>query len=61
MKMKAPAMPKPQEPVRVPTPEDPDIIEARRARTLEEEAKRKGRASTSLSGEGGAFTRTTLG
>lgn len=60
--MKTPKMPAPAEPVRIPTPADPDIQAARKMRTLEEDQKKKGRASTSLSGGGaGAYNRTTLG
>ena len=54
------SMPKPKDPVHVPTPEDPAVVEARRLRMAEEELSKKGRASTSLSG-GGDYSRTTLG
>jgi hypothetical protein len=59
--MKTPKMPTPAAPVRVPTPDDPDVMMARKRRTMEEENSRKGRSSTSLSGGAADYSRTTLG
>lgn len=58
--MKMGGTPKPKDPVHVPTPEDPAVVEARRLRMAEEQQNKKGRASTALSG-GGDYSRTTLG
>lgn len=60
MTPKAPAMPTPAAAVRIPSPDDPDLMAARRAKTSDEFAKRKGRDSTSLAADG-AYSRTTLG
>ncbi len=57
-KAKSPKMP---EPVRIPQPEDPDVLAARQRRVYEEENNKRGRSSTALSGGGEAFSRTTLG
>lgn len=65
--MKAPKPPPPPEQpaaVRIPSPEDADLIEARRTKMKAEFANRQGRQSTQLAGvDGGgqAYTRTTLG
>ncbi len=59
--MKVGGAPKPKDPVHVPTPDDPAVIEARRLRVAEEEQNKKGRASTSLSGGMSDYSRTTLG
>lgn len=58
-----PAMPKMPDPVRIPSPDDPELIEARRKKMQEEFGQREGRAATQLGGDGGttAYTRTTLG
>ncbi len=56
MKPKMPATPKP---VRMPMPDDPDIANAARVKTMEDERNKRGRQSTNLSG--GAYSRTTLG
>ena len=61
---KMPVAPTPPEPVRIPSPDDPDLIASRRRRVKEEFESRSGRASTELSGAGGgspAYGRTTLG
>lgn len=55
--MKMGGAPKPKDPVYVPTPDDPNVTAARLAKTAEEEANKKGRASTALSD----YSRTTLG
>jgi hypothetical protein len=58
----APA-PKAPEPVRVPGPQDPDVMANRRQRTQEEFEGRRGRRSTQLAPDqgGAAYSRTTLG
>lgn len=50
-------------PVRIPNPDDADMLEARRRKVREEFGRRQGRASTALAPEnaGAAYTRTTLG
>ena len=55
--------PKPPDPVRIPSPDDPDMIEARRKKMQEEFANRQGRQSTQLSSAGRdtSYSRTTLG
>jgi hypothetical protein len=58
------AQPKMPDPVRIPSPDDPDLLEARRRRMQDEMANRQGRQSTQLSGDGGSrptYSRTTLG
>lgn len=55
-----PKMPTQPDPVRIPTPDDPDIKAASRARVAEDEAKKKGRSSTNLTGSS-SYSRTTLG
>lgn len=57
----SPKIPKAPDPVRVPTPNDPDIKAGARKRRVEDEEKRKGRGATNLSGGGQSYTRTTLG
>jgi len=57
----APKMP---EQVKMSSPDDPDLIDARRRKMQEEFAKREGRQATQLSGDGGprpVYNRTTLG
>jgi hypothetical protein len=60
--MPAPA-PRPPDPVRIPNPQDIDVIEAQRKKMQKEFASRQGRASTDLTGgsDSGAYGRTTLG
>lgn len=59
---KAAAGPKQPDPVRIPSPDDPDLIEARRKKMQEEFTKREGRQSTQLSAaKDTAYSRTTLG
>lgn len=61
MKMAAPQPPpKPPDPVRMPSADDPDIKAAAKMQTAEEFAKRKGRDSTRMAGDS-AYSRTTLG
>lgn len=57
----APAMP---EPVRIPNPMDPDVLEARKKKVQAEFDAQKGRDSTRLTpaaGTDAAYSRTTLG
>ena len=55
-------MPSMPDPVRVPNADDPDVIEARKRKTAETFANRRGRESTDLSQSGGpSYSRTTLG
>lgn len=56
----APKMP---DPIRVPTPDDPDLLAARRKKMQDEFASKQGRESTQLSTDGAsrAYSRTTLG
>lgn len=69
MSMKAPTprpREEPPEPVRIPSPDDPDLIASRRQKMQAEFSQRQGRASTALSGADGAgstqaYSRTTLG
>jgi hypothetical protein len=60
-----PAQPKMPDPVRIPSPDDPDLLEARRKRMQEEFSNRQGRQSTQLSGDSSGarptYSRTTLG
>jgi hypothetical protein len=57
-----PVAPTPPEPVRLPSPDDPDLIASRRKKMKEEFAGRGGRASTELSGGSStSYSRTTLG
>lgn len=58
--------PTPPEPVRIPSPDDPDLVASRRQKMQLEFKRRAGRASTALAGADGggatqAYTRTTLG
>ena len=57
-----PATP-PPEPVRIPGPQDPDVMANRKQRTQEEFQNRRGRRSTRLAPDqgGAAYSRTTLG
>lgn len=57
--IKGPSMPKQKDPVRIPNPGDPDIMQAAAAKRREEEQQRRGRRSTDLSG--GAYSKTTMG
>lgn len=59
--MKFGDMPKPASPVRVPNADDPDVLDARRKKMLDEMANKDGRASTNLSGNSPSYNRTTLG
>lgn len=61
MTPKAAAMPAPATPIRIPSADDPDLMSARRLAAADEFAKRKGRDSTQLAGDVGAYSRTTLG
>lgn len=56
-----PAAPKMPDPVRIPSPDDPELLVARRQKMQEEFARRGGRRSTALSGGTGDYSRTTLG
>jgi len=56
LKGSTPAQPKP---VRMPKPDDPDIVQAAALRRQEQDEKRRGRRSTDLSG--GAYSKTTMG
>jgi len=57
-----PAAPKQPDPIRIPSPDDPELIAARRKKVQEERTSRAGRSSTQLSGDSGpAYSRTTLG
>ena len=50
------------EPVRIPSPMDPDVMAARKTKTADEFMNRKGRDSTRLAGGAdGSYSRTTLG
>lgn len=61
-KPQMPAAPKMPDPVRIPSPDDPDIMAARKKKMAEEMSSRQGKASTQLSGDSGpAYSRTTLG
>ena len=63
-KPQMPAMPKMPDPVRIPSPDDPDLIEARRLKMQKEFSKRQGRAATNLTPAADAqpvHSRTTLG
>mgnify|MGYP006345196369 CR=1 FL=1 len=53
--------PAPPDPVRIPSPTDPDVAAAAKMKTQDEFAKRKGRDSTRLATGDTAYTRTTLG
>lgn len=58
------AAPLPPEPVRMPTPNDPDVVSAMKVKTAEELAGRKGRDSTRLAPASNAqptYARTALG
>lgn len=59
----AAAPPAAPEPVRIPQPDDPDLIAARKRKVADEFATRQGRASTRLAqpNSGEAYGRTTLG
>lgn len=49
------------EPIRLPSPDDPDLEAARRKKMQETLLQRQGRKSTELTGNGPAYSRTTLG
>ena len=55
--------PKPPSPVRIPQPDDPDQIAARKEKMMKEFGQRQGRDSTALapSAPDATYTRTTLG
>lgn len=58
------AAPPPPDPVRIPTPNDPDVMTALKVKTAEELAGRKGRESTRLAPAPGSqpnYSRTALG
>lgn len=57
------AQPKMPDPVRLPDPEDPELLAIRRERMSKEFNERQGRESTQLSSDAGAraYSRTTLG
>jgi hypothetical protein len=55
-----PPAPKMPDPVRIPSPNDPDMIAARKQRQRGYLQSKEGRTETEL-GEGAAFSRTTLG
>ncbi len=62
--MSGPRMPEAKPVVRIPQPDDPDIIAARQQAMQLEEENKKGRKSTNLtSGAGSAqpYTRTAMG
>lgn len=65
MKIGGGAMPEPKipDPVKIPSPDDPDLIAARKRKMQEEYSSRSGRASTVLSGDsaGGTYSRSALG
>lgn len=65
MTPKMPKMPEPKipDPIKIPSQNDPDVMQARRQKMQDEFAKRQGRKSTDLTGggAGGAYGRTTLG
>lgn len=53
--------PKQPDPVRIPSPDDPDLLLEQRRRRQQETAGRQGRESTVLSSDAPAYNRTTLG
>jgi len=56
------ATPKAPDPVKIASPDDPGLIEARRRKMQEEFKKREGRDATQLSGDTRpTYSRTTLG
>lgn len=66
MTPKIPDLPKMPDPVRIPSPDDPELIVARRRKMQEDANGRQGRFSTMLSNDSTAtgtpsFNRTTLG
>lgn len=56
-----PASPKAPDPVRIPMPDDPDLVAARRRKLQEFMTEREGRRETTMSGGGREYSRTTLG
>jgi hypothetical protein len=60
---KMPAAPKMPDSIRIPSPDDPDMIAARKKKMQDEFASRQGRSSTVLDSGGGSnsYSRTTLG
>lgn len=59
-----PPAPKMPDPVRIPSPDDPELIAARRKKMQDDATNREGRTSTMLSGDTTgtpAYNRTTLG
>lgn len=55
--------PKMPDPVKIASPDDPELLEARRRKMQEEFRKREGRQATQLSGDDSrpVYNRTTLG
>lgn len=63
-KMPQITQPKMPDPVRLPSPDDPDLVAARKKKMQDEMANRQGRDSTKLAGGAvgsPAYSRTTLG
>lgn len=57
----APAPPSAPDPIRIPNPSDPDVMQARKNKANEEFGSRRGRESTRLTPPDQAYSRTTLG
>ena len=55
---RAQPMPKQPDPIRIPTPDDPDIVAARKKKIADTTLTREGSQSTDLTNP---YTRTTLG
>lgn len=55
------AAPKQPDPVRIPSPDDPELMLDQRRRRQQEMASRQGRESTVLSSDTPSYNRTTLG
>ncbi len=63
-KMPAVTPPKEPDPVRLPSPDDPEALMARKKKMQDEMLARSGKSSTQLSGDSAtqqAYSRTTLG
>ncbi len=60
-KPSTPQQPKQPDPVRIPSPDDPELLLEQRRRRQEEMAGRQGRESTVLSSDSPSYNRTTLG
>lgn len=58
-----PVQPKTPDPIKVPSPNDPEVLAQRRQSIQDEFAKRQGRASTDLTSPASAptYSRTALG